>query len=98
MSYDHLGRMYDQDEMDDFLEMVRFDRMTREVTHIVTTAYRVEQQCTHCGKEFGLLYLDFSALTNPAKKLDPFRVLILPVQECIDRSKDFLTVTHSIYL
>ena len=43
--------LYTQKEMDEFLDVVRFDRMAREVTNIVTNAYCVEQQCTHYGKK-----------------------------------------------
>ena len=84
--------LYTQKEMDEFLDVVRLDRMAREVTNIVTNAYCVEQQCTHYGKNSGFLDLNLSTLIDPTKKLDPYRVLISPFQVYIDRFRDFLTV------
>ena len=84
--------LYTKKEMDEFLDLVRFDRMGREVTNIVTNAYCAEQQCTHYGKNSGFLDLDLSPLINPAKQLDPYKVLISPVQEYIDRFRDFLAM------
>ena len=84
--------LYTQKEMDEFLDVVRLDRMAREVTNIVTNAYCVEQQCTHYGKNSGFLDLDLSNLTDPTKKLDPYKVLISPVQVYIDSFRDFLAV------